>query len=375
MSPLRVLHVIQCLHGYGAERQVRELLAYLQSPDIRVAAATVYPSGLSQQELEDLPFPTFDAERKSRLDFAFLPRLVGKVRAFAPHIVHTHTHSGKYWGRIAAWLAGVKHVVYTEHNPCSPHRGRLAEIVDPLLHARTNRIVTFLPEQREYLAQTQGVEKEKIAVIANGLPSVDGHADARDRARAALEIGNDRFAIFAIGRFTEQKNQTLMLRAIAELDREDRDRLLLFFIGSGADEAMLRDVARILDVESSVRFLGYRRDVLDILPGADLLLTTSLFEGMPLTLIEAMTAGVPILSTPWIGASEMLANGRYGFITAAWDASSVASALKRTMSQPRVRREMAARASAYASCTFDIRRTAEEHRALYHNLCDGTCAV
>lgn len=374
MKTLRVLHVIQCLHGYGAERQVRELLAHLQSDDMQVAAATVYPSGLTGQELAALPYSTFEAGRKNRRDFSFLPRLVREIRGFSPHIVHAHTHSGKYWGRVAAWLAGVQHVVYTEHNPCSPLRGRLAELIDPFLNAHTTRIVTFLSEQRSYLAETQRTEIEKIAVIANGLPAVEQHDDTRARARSLLEIRPDQFAVYAIGRFTEQKNQTLMLRVVAELDASLRERLLLFFIGSGADETLLRELAGELDIQTNIRFLGYRKDVLELLPGADLLLSTSLFEGMPLTLIEAMTARVPILSTPWIGASEMLANGIYGFITPTWEAQSVAAQLERAMSQPRVRRDMALRACAYATHAFDIGRTAEQHRRLYHQICDGNCA-
>jgi glycosyltransferase involved in cell wall biosynthesis len=372
MSTLRVLHLIQCLHGYGAERQVRDLIPYLQSDDMTVGALSVYGSRLTEDELEALPFTTIDVGRRSRADYSFLPRLVREIRRFRPDIVHAHTHSGKYWGRVAAWLSGVKTVVFTEHNPCDPRRSRIERFADPLLHAKTSRIVTFLNDQRRVLSRTDHVKMEKIVVIANGLLSNgDVQKRSREEGRKLLCVSNDEFAVLLIGRLEYQKNQQLALRALAAMEEEQRRKIRLFLAGAGTEEVKLRGLARALQVEEQVRFLGYRSDVPTLLAGADLLLMTSLFEGMPLTLIEAMNAGVPVLSTPWIGASEMLGNGRYGFIAPGWDPKDVSGEILRVLNNCGARVAVAEHARTYAGDMYDIRRMAEAHRRLYLELCPG----
>ena len=368
--PLRVLHLIQFLRGYGAERQVCDLLPYLQQEGVAVAAMSVYGSRLSEDEAQELPFPSIDVGRKSRADYSFLPRLVSEIRRFDPDIVHAHTHSGKYWGRVAAWMAGVKTVVFTEHNPCDPRRSSIERFADPLLHARTTRIVTFMDEQRRFLSQSDRVRMEKIVVIPNGL-AAGAQPDAADRAvgRRLLGVTGDQYAVLLVGRLEYQKNQELALRAMAAVSPDDRRSIRLFLVGAGTEEIKLRGLARALDVEECVRFLGYRTDVPALLPAADLLLMTSLFEGMPLTLIEAMNAGVPILSTPWTGASDMLGNGRFGFLSQGWEPQALAQELVRALANRAARGALASRAREYATQAFDIRRMARAHRDLYERLC------
>ena len=369
---MRVLHLIQFLRGYGAERQVCDLLPYLQSDDMTVAVLSMYGCRLTPEERDALPYEVIDVGRKSRADYSFLPRMIREIRRFKPDIVHTHTHSGKYWGRVAAWLAGVKTVVYTEHNPCDPRRSRVEHLADPLLHARTSRIVTFMNDQRRVLAQKDRVKLEKIVVIANGL-ACQGirQTSSRDEARRRLSVRDTEYAVLLIGRLEYQKNQQLALRALASMEETDRRKIRLFLAGAGTQEVMLRGLARALDVEENVRFLGYRSDLASLLPGADLLLMTSLFEGMPLTLIEAMNAGIPILSTPWTGASEMLGNGRFGFIASDWTPQVIGAEIVRALKNPGARSAVVGHALMHAAETYDIRRMAEAHRNLYLQLSPG----
>lgn len=367
MRELRVLHLIQFLRGYGAEKQICDLLPHLQNDGVSVAALSVYGSRLTAEEQEALSFPIIDIGRKNRADYSFLPRMVAEIKRFSPDIVHAHTHSGKYWGRVAAWMAKVPCVVFTEHNPCDPRRSAIEHFADPLLHARTTRIVTFLDEQRRVLSERDRVRLEKIAVIPNGLaaPPAVHSRDDRKAVRRQLGVEPEDHAIFVIGRLEYQKNQELALRAIAETPEPDRKHVRLFLMGSGSLDNELRALARELQIEEHVRFLGYRHDVPDLLPAADVLLMTSHFEGMPLTLIEGMNAGIPIVTTPWTGASDMLGKGRYGFIIPGWTPQACSQELSRALASPSARSTVAERARAYAGEAFDIRRMAQAHKALY----------
>ena len=290
------------------------------------------------------------------------------IRRFKPDIVHTHTHVGKYWGRFAAVLAGARCIVHTEHNPCDVRRTRVERVADWLLHRTTARVVTFFSEQVAALSRQERLPPGKMLAIQNGVTLVDGHAD-RAVARERLALRDDEFAIVLVGRMEYQKNHALALRAFSALEPATRERSVLLFVGAGENEPVLRDLAAGLGIASRVRFLGYRTDVASILPGADVLLMSSWFEGMPLALIEAMLAKVPIVTTPWMGASDMLDRGNYGLIAAGFAPEDVAAAIERAHANPELRRALAERAERHARQAYDIRRTADAHRKMYLRLC------
>lgn len=369
---LRVLHILPSIQGYGAERQIVDLLPLLQSPDLTTGLLTIYEP--TRDECAKMRFPLCCAGRKSRRDYFFLPRLVGEIRRFKPHIVHTHTHVGKYWGRVGALLAGVQTIVHTEHNPCDPRRTKLERLADSTLHRITACIVTFFSEQRDFLARYERAPAEKIAVIPNGirLPAVTdfNRADARRK----LGMSGDQIAIVVVGRMEYQKNHRLALEAIAALNPVVRNRVVLHFMGAGVLETELRELTRSLGIAEHVRFHGFRGDVREMLPAADLLLMTSWFEGMPLTLIEAMISGVPVISTPWTGARSMLGDGRFGFIVPGWDAHLVATEIERSLALPVARATMAQRAREYVFEQYGIERMAEAHQDLYRRLARSSVA-
>ncbi len=363
---VRVLHILPSIEGYGAERQVVELLQRLSSPDVDARLMTIYEP--SKDAAARLPFPINHAGRKNRRDYFFLGRLVRGIRETKPDIVHTHTHVGKYWGRFAAILAGVPYIVHTEHIPCNPKHSSLERIADLALHPATARIVTFFREQAESLSRVERLPREKVAIIPNGLTLPESPPAERVAGRKLLGVVRDQFAIVVIGRMEFQKNQILALRALAAMGPELRKTVMMYFIGAGEDEILLRGLSRALQIDENVRFLGFRKDVPELLAGADLVLMTSWFEGMPLTLIEAMIAGVPIVSTPWVGARNMLGDGRFGFITPDYEPARVASEIERALMRPIVRKEIAQRAQQHVYAEYGIGRMVDSHRKLYLQL-------
>lgn len=363
--PVRVLHVLPALSGYGAERQVANLVPLLQSPDLTAGVLTIYRR--PQTDAEEKTYPVLDCGRVKRSDYLFLHRLVARIREFKPDIVHAHTHAGKYWARAAAVLAGVPALVYTEHNPCDPRRNGVERLIDPVLHRMTQRIVTFFGEQRRALSLRDRVPIEKIVTIPNGL-FLNTSAEPAANLRERLHLRADRYAVLVVGRLEFQKNQQLALRALARYEAGKNAQPHLYFAGGGSDEDSLRELARELAIEERVSFLGYRSDVHALMAASDAVLMTSHFEGMPLTLIEAMLAGTAIVSTPWTGVREMLDDGRMGFITSGWEPADVAETLARALQSSGARTAMVQRARAYVEQNYSITRMAQRHAALYADL-------
>jgi len=366
IAPLRVLHILPSIRGYGAERLVVDLLGHLSSPDVDAALLTIYEPPADVRRT--LPFQLMHAGRRDRRDRAFIWQMTREIRRFKPDIVHTHTHVGKYWGRFAAVLAGARYIVHTEHNPCDVRRTRLERAADWLLHRKTARVVTFFSDQLLALSRRERLPPGKMLAIQNGVTLADGHQD-RALARERLGVTGDEFAIVLVGRMEYQKNHALALRAFSALEPATREGSVLLFVGAGENEPMLRDLAADLGVAARVRFLGYRTDVASLLPGADVLLMSSWFEGMPMALIEAMLAEVAIVTTPWLGARDMLAGGRYGLVADGFAPEHLAAQIERARKDPALRRTLAGRAKRHARRAYDIRHTADAHRSMYLRLC------
>ncbi|HEV7179921.1 MAG TPA: glycosyltransferase [Candidatus Baltobacteraceae bacterium] len=374
---MRILHIIATLTGGGAERFVAQLVPRISSRETESAIMTVYPSEIPLEVETASAVDVLAIGRRGRYDAAFLPRMIAAMRKWRPDVVHTHGHNGTYWGRLAAIAAGVPAIVRTEHLPCDPiARIRGTAIADRVLNAASAAILTFCAEQGRFLAAYEHFDPRKLVVIPNGIvhhPVPDAGAIAEGRRR--LAIGDGTFAIFVLGNLHRHKNQRLAIEAIAAIAPEVRERIRLFFVGEGADRAALTQLVHDRGLASYVEFLGFRSDVASILPGADLVLMPSLTEGMPLALLEAMSAGVPVVSTPWIGAHDLLGDGSLGTLSVDWDPASVADSVSRSMLDPGATRALAQRAQAVVRRDYDIAVIAQRHRELYRALLDRKAAA
>jgi glycosyltransferase involved in cell wall biosynthesis len=361
---LRIAHIVANLNEGGAETLVRELSARIASDDMRVSILAVYPSRLGTEEKRQLGVPVIEIGRRGRADIGALWRTARALRRLKPDVVHAHVHTGKYLGRLAAILAGVPVVVFTEHDS-APHGGIVRRICDRFLNSRTASIVTFNEAQRRSVARSGGIEPGDIVVIPNGTSPPAPVQTPRDELRASLGITRGEVALLYPGRFSPEKNQSLAIGAMAEL-RTLLPTAKLLLAGDGPTNRELHALVESLGLESCVRFLGFRSDVPALLRAADLMVLSSARENMPLAAIEAMHAGLPIVSTPWDGAQEFFAGTAW--IAAGWTPRDFALALEAAVNHPEAARERADEGSRLAGQRYDIAVTARAHRELYAKL-------
>jgi len=360
----RVMHVIPSLNGYGAEHFVASLLPLLAAHGTAVAALTVYANGKTDS-LDGVP--VFRAERRRRADVSFFPRMVAAMQRFRPDVVHTHMHNGKYWGRLAALAAGVRHIVHTEHDP-NFNAARFERAAASVLVRRTSRFVAFSTGHRQRLALAEGIPLEKIVVIPNGIAFRQELPNARDYGRRLLGADASERAIIMVGRLEHQKNHALALRAFARLLERSAQTCRLYIIGAGALEPLARSFVEEHDIAHKVVFMGFRTDALDLLAGADVLLMSSLREAMPIVLLESMSLSIPVVSTPWAGADEMLNAGALGYVAPGFEPEELAETLERALADPVQAAAKAAAAREKAHAEYDIRTAAHRHAELYRSL-------
>jgi glycosyltransferase involved in cell wall biosynthesis len=366
---MRVVHVCGDLGLYGAENVVALLMQHTREPDLELAAMTVNRSEHPEAR-ERVGVPVIAIERTGRADVGFIVRMVSALRRHKADVVHTHGHHGRYWGRLAALLAGVPIIVHTEHNPdlTPPSPRWVFGALNRVLNPRTAAFVDFTDRRRAELAAAERIPLERIVVIPNGIPAVEPEPGARERARETMGLQAGELAVLVVARLFAQKRQDLAIDAVAALPAALRERVRLVLVGDGPlrDELSAQGAARGL--AGQVRFLGFRTDARTLLAGADVALLTSAREAMPLAIIEAMLERAPIVSTPWAGAHAMLGEGRYGLVADAFTPEAVAAALRTALEDESGARARAEDALAHARAEFDAGAQARRYAALYRAL-------
>jgi glycosyltransferase involved in cell wall biosynthesis len=288
------------------------------------------------------------------------------MRELRPDVVHAHLHSGKYAGRIAALAAGVPAIVFTEHG--DEAGGLLRRTVNRALHPRTTRFVVFTNSERERYARVEGIPLERIVVIPNGIAHVPPTTTAdRAKIREALKIPQDAFLFVLPARFFDQKNQGLAIDALASGVAQGLPWYLAL-AGTGPNEDRLRAAVAAAQLESRVRFLGFRSDLPDLYEAVDVYLMTSRWERMPLAMGEAMMAGLPVVTTPWEGSGDFVIAGETGFVCADWSIEAAYGTMREAFDDPARLAAIAERGRAYAFSAFDMARSVRRHADLYRSL-------
>jgi L-malate glycosyltransferase len=373
---MRVVHVCGELGTYGAENVVAQVVSHTKDPGVEASVLTLVRWSQPQARAT-YGFPIVEIGRRGRGDVGFFFRAVAALRRLRPDVVHTHAHHGRYWGRLAAIVAGVPIVVHTEHNSdLVPPRPRVVfGALNRVLARRTTAYVDFTERRRVELAAAEHVPLERIVVIPNGMQVREADAGARDRARAALGIAPDRLAVVVVARMWTAKRMDLAIDAFAALPDALRARTTLFLIGEGPLRAELERQAAARGVADGVRFLGFRADARELIAGADVALLTSAHEAMPLVVIEAMLERAPIVTTPWAGARAMLGEERYGLVSADFTPAAIAASLRDALEDRDAALARAAAALAYARTEYDVDLQAARYVELYRALSSPTRAA
>lgn len=282
-----------------------------------------------------------------------------------------HAHAGIGWeghpGIHAARAAGVPTVVRTEHLPDL--------ITDPVqrrdydrMHRRVDRIVCVSETARDSFVRA-GVPAHKLLVIRNGIAFRSAAPDPAE-VRARLGLPFDATLVLTVARLTEQKGHRHLLEA-APAVRERVPGAHFVWVGEGPLGDELRKRTRELGIEGNVHLTGRRTDVPDLLAAAELFVLPSLFEGLPLVVLEAMAAGVPVVGTRVCGTREAVEDGVCGRLVPARDPAALAAAILEVLERPDLGARWGAAGRRRARREFSAARMARETAALYQETRHG----
>jgi glycosyltransferase involved in cell wall biosynthesis len=292
-----------------------------------------------------------------------LVSLVRHLRANSYSIVHTHNSITGAVGRIAARLARVPATIHTIHG-FHFHERMIAPQRLPYVAAErwlSRWCDVLLSQNREELVDIRRLgfrPRMGVFYIGNGI-------DLRRFPPRTAPPDNPRPVVLCVGRLEPVKNHDMLFDALQRL--HPRRRPLVWLVGEGPCRA--RYAARLLadGLSECVQFLGYRYDIPDLTAAADIAVLTSLKEGMPRALMEAMAVGVPVIATNVKGSREVVQNGRTGFLVPLGDAGALADCLALLIDSPARRQEMGGRGVEHARRQFDEDRVADRLVAIYRS--------
>ncbi len=348
------------------------------------------------------PFILPEMSREISLkDFLTIWKLFRLMKRERPDIVHTHTAKAGTVGRVAGWmyrwltpatLVGKPRrcrFVHTYHGHVfhsyyGTARTRLFLTVEKLLALATDRIIVISEQQRFEINEVFGVGRRgQFAVIPLGIDlgvyASWGHR--RPDLRRELNRGDREMLIGIVGRVTEIKNHELLLQAAALLKKKLSSPVRFVIIGDGKLRRKLEEQASALGLTEIVSFLGTRTDPESFYPALDIVALTSLNEGTPLTLIEAMANARPLIATAVGGVVDLLGqptasnddtNGyrlcERGVLVASGDAKGLARGLERLIDDPRLRGELGRAGLEFVTRHYGKERLLTGIAALYQEL-------
>ena len=313
---VRVLQTIGSMHIGGAENVVVELARGLDRARFDVAVCCTQQLGVLADQLIGESVPVTLAAAPSRRWRHFTSLYLHRViRAFKPHIVHSHgTPSLLHVAPLAALRLAPRWIHTFHYGNYAGARGRQIELEHRFCRLASN-LVAVSEAQRRSIIDRYRLDPSDIVTITNGLRYTQGSCDGAN-PRVALGLGSEDVVVGCTAVLSEQKGVTYLLQAARLLaDRYQRVRFLI--VGGGPLEASLRAEADALGLGDRVVFTGWRTDAPLLLPLFDVWVMSSLWEAMPMALLEAMAAARPIVVTEVGDNRAVVADGACGLVVLA----------------------------------------------------------
>jgi glycosyltransferase involved in cell wall biosynthesis len=364
------IHVVNLAAGQDPDRFEQLLVVGSENPGEGSMMDYALSKGVKPLVIPEI----VTAFRLTTRDLKALVKLYLLIRRHRPHIVHTHTAKAGFLGRLAARLAGVPIILHTYHgHVLHGYFGRakswLLCLMEKVLARFTDRLVTVSEQvKRELIAYGIG-KPEQITVIPLGLdlePFLNSHIE-RGQFRQELALNNDARLVGIVGRIFPIKNHFLFLEAAARVaTREAAVRFVI--VGDGVLRSALEQQAQALGIADRVLFTGWRRDLPCIYADLDVLVVSSDNEGTPVSAIEAMAAGCPVVATHVGGLPDLVTDGETGYLVPPRNPEGLANAVLCLLRDSETARRIAQNARAMVREHFSLQRLIADEEYLYRQL-------
>lgn len=364
MKIVKVLHIIPKFGIGGAERLVVNLLEAFDRKRFEVAVVSLYPETgtILEREIREKRFKVYYLNKHLGPDPRMIFQLWRLFRTFRPDVMHMHLYILRYT-LLPALLCRIPVCMHTIHSVAQKE----VDLVGKIVHWFAFHLLGVVPVSiSQRVANTihslygRGI---KTPIIYNGIPT----AQFIHNQKRISKQSDKNLVILHIGSFSPQKNHVILIEAFALASKEN-NKMHLWFVGDGELHETIKHLVSKKDLRERVSFLGLRSDIAMLLADSDLFVLSSDYEGVPMTILEAMAAGKPVIATAVGGVPELVEDGITGILVPPRDPESLSQAILRLAKDPDLRQHMGQMGQKCALERFDISLATRKYEALYLKL-------
>lgn len=376
MSPIRLLHLVGSSRGGGAVH-VRDLALGLPATAFTVTVAMPEDGGnVTGADFTNYGSAFYRLDIAAGLSPTALLQLRQLLREKSIDILHCHGARAAFYGRLAAFTLGRRRpkVTYTIHGFAAPHysfpRRTILLGIERVLAPLTDAVICVCEAERQAFLAIGPVPSERVHVVRNGIDVAPFRDVVVDRVaqRATLGVPPDVSLVTTISRLYHPRDFETLLRAFAMARAQSSD-IHLLIAGDGPYRPQVKALISRLGLTRDVTLAGFRRDVPQILAVSEVfVLSSALWEGLPLTILEAMAVGLPVVASDVGGVGEAVVSMETGILVPAKDPKALSGALLRLLSDPQEARTMGHRGRNRVEEFFTLDRMAQETVAVYEGL-------
>ena len=395
MGKVTVVHIITKLELGGAQQNTLFTVSHL-NPERYEPVLISGTEGLLVEEAKQLNrvrfflIPELVREISPFKDMMAFLKIAGVLRAIKQHVqsnagnaqndivVHTHSSKAGILGRWAARLTGIRHIVHTVHgfsfHAFQPPLVRAFYIfLERLTTSITRAFILVSRANMEEGLQERIFTTDKAVLIRSGIDISEYQSVQCDRmaVRASLGITNGGPVVAMVACFKPQKAPLDFVKT-ARLVIDEHERVEFLLVGDGVLRSNIKELAEQLKISDKVHLAGWRKDVPEIMNSIEILVLTSLWEGLPRVLPQAMAAGVPVVASDVNGSREAIHDGVNGFVIEPHDIQGMARKILYLLKHPDVARSMGKKGTEMVR-EFDIWKMLKQQELLYSSLTGSKC--
>ena len=375
MSPVNILFVILQMEMGGAERLVYSVVSRLDRRLFNPSVAWLLGGKKALKEFKDLRIPLYYVPKAKRFDFSAMQKFSSIIRENDIQVVNAHHFMSLFYLFYGCKLRNQIKLVYTEHSEWEIEKlsGKW-QMIGRCLFNHCDKIIGVNDKVTKLIENRFNINPLKTITVKNGV-SVEDFEVNRINTELKNNIGlcRNESVIGVVANFKKIKNHIFLLQAFARL-LEDFKNVKLLLIGQGFEndtdnsEQEIRQFVRENCLTNQVLFLGYRSDIRDLLGIMDIFCLVSFKEGLPISLLEAMTVGVPVIGTNTEGISDVIIHNKNGFLVEIGDVEGLKNALYTLLTDVSLRKKLSRESKLLVTSTYSLDHCINQYQGLFESI-------
>lgn len=363
-----ITYLITDLDIGGAENSLYQLVTHLNRKNFSPTVYSLSGEGKIADKLRGKGIEVVCLGAKNKFDISVFFKLLELLKHQKPHILHTYLFHANFVGRIAGRLVGIPIIISTLQ---VMEKEKIYHLYfDMLTQWMIDKEICVSKELEKFTRKKARISASKLITIYNAVDigSVKP-LSKEEKSELMRELSLDKFhpIIGTVARLTTQKGIPYLLKAF-QLILKDFPDCFLLIVGQGTEKKELETLSEQLGISSNVKFLGFREDVNEIMNLMDVFVLPSLWEGFPLTILEAQALGKSVVATSVSGSKEIIRDGENGFLVSPKDSQSLAHCINILLKNPKMREEFGKKGKEFVSKNFSLDRMVKDTEELYEDL-------